>query len=259
MVLTFNEAPNIRRTLDKLEWATEVIVLDSFSTDATESIARSFGNVVFEQRRFDNHTAQWNFGLQRVQTEWVLSLDADYVLTDELVHEIGQLSADASIAAFFVRFRYCIAGRPLRGSLYPPRAVLFRKSMCHYVADGHTQVLAIEGPTKLLHGHILHDDRKPLSRWLDSQRAYARLEAEKLVAEPGTARSLADRLRRWIWPAAPAAFLYTLLVKGCLFDGWPGCFYILQRTYAELLLSLELLDRRLRTHDNEKPSHTHAA
>jgi hypothetical protein len=91
----------------------------------------------------------------------------------------------------------------------------------------------------------LHDDRKPLTRWLDSQRAYAKLEAGFLQAKDPKTLTWPDRLRHWIWPAAPAAFLYTLLVKGCLLDGWPGWFYALQRTYAELLLSLELLARRL--------------
>ena len=63
LILTFNEAPNIARTLQKLVWVRQVIVLDSFSTDETEKIARGFANVTFIQRQFDNHTAQWNFGL----------------------------------------------------------------------------------------------------------------------------------------------------------------------------------------------------
>lgn len=248
-VLTFNEAPNLCRTLEKLQWAKQVVVLDSFSTDETERIARSFDNVVFIQRRFDCHTAQWNFGVDQVQTPWVFALDADYVVTSQLQDELAQLRPNPEISAYYARFRYCISGRPLRASLYPPRAVLFQKSRCRYVQDGHTQTLEIEGPTKFLQGYLLHDDRKPLSRWLDSQRGYARLEAQKLIENPKTVRSLADQLRRWIWPAAPAAFFYTLFVKRCLFDGWPGWFYALQRTYAELLLSLELLDRRLCSND----------
>lgn len=245
LVLTFNEAPNLRRTLEKLGWAREVLVLDSFSTDETEWIARNFSNVVFVHRKFDNHSAQWNFGLDQVKTDWVLSLDADYIVTDELRVEIAQLQSEPNISAYFARFRYCVEGRPLRGTLYPPRAVLFQKARCRYVQDGHTQMLAIEGTSRFLNGYLLHDDRKPLSRWLESQRSYARLEAEKLLAHSGHGRSFADHLRRMIWPAAPAAFVYALLVKGCLFDGWPGWFYTLQRIYAELLLSLELLDRKL--------------
>jgi len=246
LVLTFNEAPNLGRTLERLQWATKVVVLDSFSSDETERIARSFSNVTFMQRPFDSFACQCNYGLERISTEWVLSLDADYVLTDELITEISRLHPDPDIAAYFVRFRYCVLGRSLRGSLYPPRAVLFRRSRGHYVQDGHAHKLEFDGLSLCLNGYIIHDDRKPLGRWLEAERKYARKEVEKLLGNPGRARTLADRLRTWIWPAAPAAFFYTLLVKGCLFDGWPGWFYALQRTYAELQLSLELLDRRLR-------------
>ncbi|HVX09733.1 MAG TPA: glycosyltransferase family 2 protein [Pirellulales bacterium] len=245
LILTYNEAPNIERALEKLRWAEEVVVLDSFSSDETENIARSFANVVFAQRHFDSFAAQCNFGLERIKTEWVLSMDADYIVTDPFQDEISKLSSESGVAAYFARFRYCIAGHPLHGTLYPPRPVLFRKSNGRYVQDGHAHKLVFDGPSRFLQGHLLHDDRKPLSRWLDSQRAYARLEADKLLAHPVKARSLADRLRCLIWPAAPAAFVYTLLVKGCLFDGWPGWYYTLQRTYAELLLSLELLDRKV--------------
>jgi hypothetical protein len=56
---------------------------------------------------------------------------------------------------------------------------------------------------------------------------------------------MADLLRRRIWPAAPAVFLYTLFAKGAVLDGWPGWFYVLQRTCAEVMLSLILLEKRL--------------
>lgn len=249
LILTYNEAPNLCRGLEKLRWAGEVVVVDSFSNDETERIACSFPNVRFIQRPFDNHAAQWNFGLDQIDSDWVLSLDADYVVTDELMNDLSQLPGRGDVSVYFARFLYCVAGRALRGSLYPPRAVLFRKSECRYVQDGHTQVLDFHGPSKFLRGYLLHDDRKPLGRWLDSQRAYARLEADKLMSSSGPGDSLADRLRRWIWPAAPAAFIYTLFAKRCLFDGWPGLLYTFQRTYAELVLSLELLDRKLAVND----------
>ena len=245
LILTFNEAPNISRALERLQWAKEIVVVDSVSTDETETIARRFSNVVFIQRPFDSFASQCNFGLDHVQSTWVLSMDADYVLTDELRVEMSRLPATADISAYFARFRYCIAGRPLHASLYPPRAVLFQKSGARYVQDGHAHKLVFAGHSRLFSGYLLHDDRKSLSRWLDSQRNYARLEAQRLLESSGRSSSMADRLRRAIWPAAPAAFLYTLFVKRCLFDGWPGWYYALQRTYAELLLSLELLDRRL--------------
>lgn len=245
VVLTWNEEPNLRRCLDGLRWADRVVVVDSGSTDATLAICGEYPNVVVNIRPFDDHTTQWNHGVALAETDWILSLDADYVVNGDFVRELESLDSSSGCSAWHVPFRFLIHGHPLRGSLYPPRAALFDRTRCRYVPDGHTQLLSIDGKTGTLRTRIDHDDRKPLPRWLDSQRKYALLEAEKLLATdaPG---GMADRLRRMIWPAAPAAFLYTLLVKGVILDGWPGWFYALQRTYAELVLSLILLERKIR-------------
>jgi glycosyltransferase involved in cell wall biosynthesis len=250
LILTWNEEPNIARCLDELRWATRVVVIDSGSTDATLEISGRYPNVEVVTRAFDNHTDQWNFGLDQVTSPWVLSLDADYILNEAFVRELAALPENSPEQAWYVPFQFRIFGRPLRGSLYPPRAALFERVACRYIADGHTQTLAIHGPTESLRTCIGHDDRKPLARWLDSQFKYARLEADKLASQTHPA-SLPDRLRKMIWPAAPAAFVYTLLVKGVILDGWPGWFYVLQRTYAELVLSLVLLEKRI--YQNSSP------
>src|SRR5438552_7381242 len=91
LVLTFNEAPNIRRTLEQLTWAKEILVIDSFSTDETLDIIREFPQTRIVQRKFDSFADQCNFGLDHVHTEWALSLDADYVLSLELIDEIVHL------------------------------------------------------------------------------------------------------------------------------------------------------------------------
>ena len=242
LILTYNEAPNLRRLLQKLAWAKEIVVLDSFSTDATESICRAVSAVRFVQRKFDDHTSQWNFGLDLVKTEWVLSMDADYVLSDELVRELQAMPPPSNVEAFFTRFTYCIHGRPLRGALYPPRAVLFRKGRCRYVPDGHTQLLRVPGQTAWLNGRIFHDDRKPLDRWFASQLRYSALEARHLADTPPSKLNRADRIRRKLILAPALVFFHTLLVKGLIFDGWPGWFYVFQRTLSEILLSLKLIE-----------------
>jgi glycosyltransferase involved in cell wall biosynthesis len=245
VVLTWNEEPNLRRCLDGLRWAGRVVVVDSGSDDGTLAICAQYPNVSVEVRRFDNHTNQWNHGVTLAETDWILSLDADYVVNGDFARELGSLDPAGGNAAWYASFRFLVHGRPLRGSLYPPRAVLFDRTRCRYVPDGHTQLLRIDGPAGTLRTPIDHDDRKPLSRWFESQRNYALLEAEKLLSGE-TPAGMADRLRRMIWPAAPAAFLYTLFAKGAVLDGWPGWFYALQRTYAELVLSLILLERKIK-------------
>src|SRR6185503_1237397 len=90
LILTYNEAPNIARTLDSLRWANEVVVVDSLSTDETVKIAAGFSNVRVVQRAFDCHRNQWEFGLKQtsIATEWVLALDADYIVTTDFLDEI---------------------------------------------------------------------------------------------------------------------------------------------------------------------------
>ncbi|NBV22688.1 MAG: glycosyltransferase family 2 protein [Proteobacteria bacterium] len=245
VLLTYNEEPNLARSLAPLAWARRVVVVDSGSQDETKAIAARHTNVTLVERPFDNHTAQWNFGVDQVQTDWVLSLDADYVLTEDLVRELGALTLGDGPVAYFARFRICVNGQPLRRSLYPPRAVLFHRRHCRYVPDGHTQLLQITGPSAPLAGFIHHDDRKPLARWLWAQSRYTDLEAEKLTkAKPG-GLPLQDRLRQMIFIAPPLVLFYTLFVRGVILDGWPGLHYAFQRTLAELLLSLKLIELKL--------------
>jgi glycosyltransferase involved in cell wall biosynthesis len=244
LILTYNEEPNLGRCLARLAWAREVVVVDSLSTDRTKEIALGFPNVRFLERRFDNHTAQWNFGLAQVKSDWVLSLDADYILPEDFEAEVSALAPRPELAAYAASFRYCIHGRPLRGTLYPPRLALFRRAVCQYVQDGHTQLLRADGPTGSLRTRILHDDRKSLTHWVWSQDRYAKLEAEKLAATPRAHLGLNDRIRATIVLGPPVVLLYTLLVRGVMLDGWAGWYYACQRLLAETLLSLRLLEQR---------------
>jgi glycosyltransferase involved in cell wall biosynthesis len=244
LILTYNEAPNIRRTLAKLSWSHEIVLVDSFSTDDTVAIARSFPRVKLIQRHFDTHSAQWNFGLDACQSEWVLSLDADYVLSDELISGLENWYPASDVTAYYARFVYCVFGRPLRGTIYPPRPILFRRDRCRYYQDGHTQALRIEGQTGWLKGAVSHDDRKPLGSWLAAQDRYEILEAGKLANVPSREWTLLDRLRRCIVIAPVVLPLYMLIMKGLIFGGWPAWYYVFQRTLVEILLSLRLLEMR---------------
>lgn len=247
LVLTLNESPNISRTLSHLSWAKRVVVVDSFSDDDTAMIAKAFPNVVLLLRRFDSHASQWNFGLHDtgIDTEWVLALDADYMLTEAIVQEISLLRPSEEICGYQAAFKYCINGKPLRGTLYPPTTVLYRKGRTSYVQDGHTQRARLQGKVLRLNALVLHDDRKSLDRWISSQIRYMKLEADKLSSTPIGKLSLADQVRRMVLIAPLAAFLYCWIARGAIFDGVHGLFYSLQRAVAEAILSLYILERLL--------------
>ena len=247
MILTFNEAPNIERTLERLFWAQDVVVVDSFSTDETVAIVSRFSNTRIFQRKFDTHAQQWNFGIRKtaIGTEWVLALDADYIVSEDLLHEIQSLAPQPDVAGYRAPFRYCIGGRLLRATAYTPVTVLFRRKRAAYVQDGHTQRVTVDGKTAALSGVIFHDDRKPLSQWVASQDRYMRLEAEKLRYADWSTLGWSGRIRKLRVVAPFAMLFYCLFLRGLVLDGRAGLFYSFQRAFAELLLSLHLLQHDL--------------
>ncbi len=248
LILTFNEAPNIGRVLEQLTWAREIVLVDSFSDDQTVEIANSFTNVRVVQRQFDNHAAQWSFGLREtgISTEWVLALDADYVLTPGFIEELKVLQPQTQTSGYRARFTYCVKGHPLRSGVYPAVSVLYRKALAEYSLDGHTQRLELKGKVETLRSRILHDDRKSLQRWFQSQQKYMALEAKKLLDPVEKSGSTADTIRRLRIVAPFAVLFYCLVVRGGVLDGWPGFFYAFQRMFAEILLSLYLIEGDLK-------------
>jgi glycosyltransferase involved in cell wall biosynthesis len=244
LILTLNEEANLARTLDALERFRAIVVLDSGSTDATLEIAARYPNVRVCSRPFDNHATQWQHGLARcgITAEWVLALDADYVLPASLIHEIASLDPPKPVRGYWARFRYCIDGDPLSASLYPPVMILYRREGAAYVQDGHTQRIVIDGEARTLAGRVHHDDRKPLSSWLASQDRYARLECEFLLSKSWSSLGWRDRLRRMVLITPWLVPIYCLTVGRGLFDGRRGIFYAVQRGIAEAMLSARLLE-----------------
>jgi glycosyltransferase involved in cell wall biosynthesis len=248
LILTHNEAPNIGRTLEQLYWANDIVAVDSFSDDATLEIISRFPQARVFQRKFDSHGEQWNFALREtgISSEWVLALDADYSLTPAFVEELKKLRSRADVAGYSASFIYCINGTPLRGSAYPPVTVLYRRTKAIYRQDGHTQRVVVEGKVESLSAAILHDDRKPLAHWLQSQARYMRIEASKLTESDPRRLNRADKLRKMRIAAPLVMLFYVLIIKRAIIDGRAGLFYAFQRTVAELILSLYLLEDDMR-------------
>ncbi|MEQ1725945.1 MAG: glycosyltransferase family 2 protein [Sphingopyxis sp.] len=245
VILTHNEAPNIERALGSLGWAREIIVVDSGSEDATLSILARYANVRVINRAFDNHWNQWRFAIEEsgVTTPWVLRLDADYALTDALIAELRGVQPARDIAAYRISFDYAIWGKRLRGSLYPANTVLFRCGAMVITERGHTEGWEPQGRVEPLSGTIIHDDRKPLATFITSQLRYMRHEARAVMGgKPG----LAAWLRRHPPLMPAAAFLYCLFGKGLIFSGRAGLYYSFQRTVAEAILAMTLIEIWLR-------------
>lgn len=246
VILTYNEEQNVLSTLSRLAWAKDVVVVDSGSTDGTLTVLSKFANVRVFTRRFDTHACQWRYAIEETQiaTNWILRLDADYQVSDALIAELAQLAPDASVSAYRVAFDYAVFSHKLLSSLYPPNTILLRKG-CFVIRDkGHTETWEVlDGQVINLKARIIHDDRKATKDWLAAQARYMQLEVELL-------RASKSGLVRWLrlWPPLMpiAVFMYCLLGKGLILNGRAGIFYALQRMVAEAVLSLMVLEEKLR-------------
>lgn len=253
VILTYNEEANIGRTLAKLDWARDIVVVDSYSTDRTLEIIKDFPQVRLFMHVYESHSRKWNFAVHEtgIRTEWVLGLDADLLVPADLRQEIAELAPDAATAGYEVSYRMCIHGRPLPRSIFPPRVLLFRRARISYRQDGHTERAVIDGSIGKLRCKVDHDDRKSISHWLAAQDRFAKLETAKLLTADIRELGLSDRVRRWRFLAPVAALLYCLFFKRLIFAGLPGWYYTYQRVVAEMLLSFYLIEERL---SSDEPS-----
>jgi len=245
LILTYNESPNINRTLAKLTWAKRIVIIDSFSDDGTLEIISQYPQVEIFQRKFLSFADQCNFGLSKITTDWVLSLDADYILSDLLIKELEQIPSNSLVNGYAVTFKYCVFGKVLRGTLLPPRFVLYRQKFAKYQDDGHAHKVEISGEKSQLQSYIYHDDRKPLSRWLWAQDRYMIIEAQKLKETPFNQLSIGDKIRKQKILAPLIILIYCLILRGGILDGWRGWYYALQRMFAETLLAIRLIELEL--------------
>jgi len=244
LILTYNEEPNIGRTLDSLLWAKTVIVLDSQSTDRTEEIARSYRNVKWHTRPFDLHVRQWSFGIHEtgINTDYVLTLDADMQVTPQLLAEMETNFLPAGFAGGLIPFEYHYYGHRLRGSLCPPQIRVFKRAAVRVSQPDHTQHFSVDGEVYKFRSRLVHDDRKPLERFVSSQLAYQVLNEAELTN--GGRNRLRDRLRQ-LGLMPPIVGLLAYVRAGGPFYGTAALRYAYERATCESLLALRLINRRL--------------
>lgn len=138
LIITLNEEAHMQELLSDLDFADEVIVVDSFSKDRTKEISLSFPNVKFIEHPFENYTAQRNFAIDQARNEWILFIDADERLTPELKTEILEtIAKDENISAYLFYRKFFFKRRVLHFSGWQTDKIfrLFRKDKARYTSE----------------------------------------------------------------------------------------------------------------------------
>lgn len=243
LIITHDEEANICRTLSAIRWIPEVLIIDSGSSDQTLEMIKQFSNTRVIHRKFDTFAQQCNFGLDQLSSDWVLSLDADYVLSTQVSNEISDILSSyiegtCRFEAYRISFYYCINGKPIRSGLLPPRTCFYKRELAHYLDVGHGHQVNISGRVGRLNNKIFHDDRKSFSRWLSSQKRYQKTEAIMLKNKTSANLPIQDLIRKHTFLAPFSAFFMCLILKGGFLDGREGIIYAFYRLVAESLLYL---------------------
>ena len=245
-----------------------MIVLDSFSTDRTVEIARQFGCEAY-QHLFEDYARQRNHALTLpIRNEWVLFLDADEWLPEDLKREIAEVIArNPPENGFYIKRRFIWMGRWIRRGYYPTWILrLFRLGRGRCEERGVNEHMIVEPPVGRLEHDFIHEDRKGLDDWIAKHVRYARREAEELLKrERGVsqqqigARLLGTQierkrwLRRYLWERLPPLvrpwlyFVYPYLIRGGFLDGRDAYVYhFLQALCFPTALDVFWLDMRRR-------------
>lgn len=195
-IITLNEEENLPRCLESIRsLADEIVIVDSGSTDRTNFIATDF-NARFIRNEWNGYVAQKNFALSKAKFDWVLSLDADEEVSEELRQSILTLKAKApgETVSGYEMFRVVnYQGTQVRfGDWYPdPLVRLFNKNFGKFVGGQVHERLDIEGEVKPLAGEIIHHSFKDEVDYLKRMDHYSTLWAEQKKADGESCGSLA--------------------------------------------------------------------
>ncbi len=245
LILTFNEEKNIKDCLDSVSWSKDVLVFDSYSEDSTLQIAKKSGARVI-QRRFDNYGSQRQAALEKGKFKypWILVLDADERVDEELAVELKAIAYDKSVLhdGFRIRRMDHFLGHWIpRSTLYPTWHLRFFKGIgARYEKRTVHEHPVLTGSIGELKGHLHHFSfNKGLDEWLAKHKKYAKLEAAEGLAlarqpidwvdffspDPGRRRRSLKAFS-YRWPCRGVfRFLYMMMVRMAFLDGPAGIRY----------------------------------
>jgi len=265
IIFTLNEEIHLPSCLNSLSWCDDVIVVDSFSTDDTEKICKE-KNISFYQHKFEGFGNQRNWALDAIETKypWILILDADEQVTEDLAKELVQIarSNPQGVGAYRLRRRFYMWGRWLRySSLYPTWVVRFiHKDRVRYINRGHAETQEVAGSILQLQHDLIDENLKGIDEWFERQNRYSSKDAEyELLLEqqpigfsglfrgdPLHRRAVLKCIVCRLPGRALLYFIYSYVFRRGFLDGWDGLAFCLMKSFYQSMVVIKKHDMRRR-------------
>lgn len=271
VILTYNEELNLESCLKSLKnWADEIFVVDSYSTDGTAQIAKRY-NAKFIEHPFENQARQFNWVLDNldIKSDWILRLDADERLTKELWQEIADVLSGTApdVSGFYMKRRVYFMGRWIRHGGYYPTWILrlFRRGKGRSEdreMDEH--IILLEGRAESFKNDFIDDNQKNLEFWISKHNNFSSREANEAIKlmqagnagidekrlGPEVLKKRAAKRRYYSRPPFFRVFIYFVyryvFLLGFL-DGVEGLiFHVLQGFWYRFLVDAKLYEYKYR-------------
>jgi len=270
VILTFNEGIHLRRCIESVQgFVTDIVVVDSFSTDETEAIAQEF-EVKFYQNAWVNYSNQFQWALDHgdIKTEWILRIDADEYIEKNLKEEVtlALLDTPKDICGYYVRRKYVFLGKWIKyGAMYPIEVLrLWRRGAGRIEQrwmDEH--IVLDQGTSGHLKGNIVDDNWNSVDWWIGKHNGYAtremldllNLKYNFLVVDDSMDRQENGqaKVKRWLKQKLYANlpffvrplmyFLYRYFIKLGFLDGVKGfAYHFMQGYWYRSLVDLKMLE-----------------
>ena len=244
-IICFNEERNIRRCLESVKWCDEIIVVDSFSSDKTVQICRSYPTWII-QRPWPGYVEQKRFALSQASHEWVLNVDADEEVAPALQHEIQAVLQrdDPAVDGFYVPRLVRYLGRWWWRGWYPGyRLRLFRKTKVRWGGINPHEKVLLRGHADRLRGNLHHYTYDDMRDHLRTINGLTDVSARELALHKRQ-RRLIDLLLRPLW-----RFVSFYFLRGCLRDGIPGLFISVTSAFYVFLKYAKLREQTASSSD----------
>lgn len=234
LILTKDEEPRIKRCLDSVTWADEIVVVDGYSTDRTVDICKEYQAKVVQHRFEGSFDIDCNIGIDNSSGDWILKLDADDVAAESLKNDIEKvLEDDRGYSAFKFRRKNFFLGHFMRyGGWYHYSLHFFKKGKARYKGHVH-ETLIVDGKIGQLEGDCEHYPFESISQFIERHNSYSNIEAQKILDTQGILDKKTIRCNLTIKPLK-RFFKFYIKKKGFL-EGIYGLIFSILFTWVHFL------------------------